>query len=129
MPILWPNWILGHYKSYFHASPMHSTQIRGLDHFLFLKAFNNFLGVYVPYKVDMHQKKPHFSENFWRNQQFCSFFISSYFTCTFDFKPKGFLIRLTWNKQHCRVCPDSAVGNALDFIQCYAIFLWFEPTS
>ena len=34
----------------------HSTQIEGLDHFLFLEGFDNFLGVYVSYKVNMHQK-------------------------------------------------------------------------
>ena len=49
---------------------MHSTQIRGLDHFLFLKAFNNFLGVYVPYKVDMHQKYLNSARIFEEIQQF-----------------------------------------------------------
>ena len=35
----------------------HTIQNGGLNLYLFLQAFDNFLGVYVLYKVDMHQKK------------------------------------------------------------------------
>jgi hypothetical protein len=34
----------------------HSIQNGGLYHFLFLQAFDNFLGFYVLYKDDMHKK-------------------------------------------------------------------------
>ena len=44
---------MGHYSACINN---HTIQNRSLNHFLFLQTFDNFLEVYVLYKVDMHQK-------------------------------------------------------------------------
>ena len=54
---------------------VHSIQIGGLYHFLFLQAFDNFLGVYVPYKVDMHQKNLNSARIFQEINSFAHFYF------------------------------------------------------
>ena len=44
-------------RLYSREDGLHTIQNGGLDQFLFLQTFDNFLGVYVLYKVDMHHKK------------------------------------------------------------------------
>ena len=67
-----------------------------LDHFLFLEAFDNFLGVYVVYKVDMHQKKLNSARISQEINSFAHFLLSCTLMIlhknilTLDFKPNVF---------------------------------------
>ena len=67
-----------------------------LDHFLFLEAFDNFLGVYVVYKVDMHKKKLNSARISQEINSFAHFLLSCTLMIllknilTLDFKPNVF---------------------------------------
>ena len=54
----------------------HTIENGGLNQFLFLQTFDNFLGVYVLYKVDMHQIKLNSARIFQEINIFASFLLS-----------------------------------------------------
>ena len=55
---------------------VHTIQIGGLNVVLFWQGFDNFLGVYVLYKVDMHQKNLNSAKIFQEINIFASFLLS-----------------------------------------------------
>ena len=60
---------------YISIETLHSTQIGGLDHFLFLEVFDNFLAVHVAYKADMHQKNLNSARIFQEINTFAHFYF------------------------------------------------------
>ena len=55
---------------------LHTIQNGGLNLFLFWQAFDNFLGVYELYKVDMHQIKLNSARIFQEINIYASFLLS-----------------------------------------------------
>ena len=62
--------------TYLYICTLHTIQNGGFNLFLFWQAFDNFLGVYELYKVDMHQIKLNSARIFQEINIFASFLLS-----------------------------------------------------